>query len=234
MPAAPSRQLSPTRSLCLSWSGGKDSALALWRLREREGRLPGFLLSTVVEGEGRISMHGVRSELVRRQAQSLGVGLVEVEIPTRCPDSVYEQRMGDAFLAGALREVREVAFGDLFLGDIRAYRENRLAGVGRAACFPVWGLDTAELASEFVAAGFRAILVCVDTRALPASFAGRDFDERLLGDLPARVDPCGENGEFHTFVYDGPIFKSPVEVERGAVTERDGFAFCDLLGGGPA
>lgn len=219
--------------MSLAWSGGKDSSLALWSLREQEGRLPGSLLTTVTADYERISMHGVRRDLLRRQAESIGVPLVEVEIPTPCPNEVYEARMAAALASEQMAGVKEVAFGDLFLGDIREYRESRLAPAGLRAHFPVWGLDTAELAHRFVQLGFRAVLVCVDPRALDGSFAGREFDEHLLGDLPAGVDPCGENGEFHTFVYDGPIFDATVSCERGEVMERDGFVFCDLLAADP-
>jgi uncharacterized protein (TIGR00290 family) len=220
-----------TRSLSLGWSGGKDSALALWTLREREGRLPGSLLTTVTAEYDRVSMHGVRRELLRIQAERVGVPLVQVEIPTPCSNEVYEERMAAALASPEMEGVEEMAFGDLFLEDIREYRESRLIGTGRRAVFPVWGLDTAELARRFVAEGFRAVLVCVDPRALDSAFAGREFDETLLCDLPPGVDPCGENGEFHTFVYDGPIFSEPVACRRGEVVEREGFVFCDLLAG---
>lgn len=223
--------LSLTRSLSLAWSGGKDSALALWTLREREDRLPGLLLTTVTAEYERVSMHGVRRELLASQAQLVGVPLVEVEIPVRCTDEVYDARMAGAFASAQMAGVEEMAFGDLFLQDIRDYRESRLAAVGRRALFPVWGLDTAELARRFVSLGFRAILVCVDPRALDPAFAGREFDESLLDELPRGVDPCGENGEFHTFVYDGPIFAGAVPCRRGEAVERDGFVFCDLLAG---
>ncbi len=219
------------RSLSLGWSGGKDSALALWVLREQEGRLPGSLLTTVTAKYERVSMHGVRRELLSIQAQFVGVPLVEVEIPTPCSNEVYEARMAAALASPGMEGVEEMAFGDLFLQDIREYRESRLVGTGRRALFPVWGLHTGELARRFIALGFKAILVCVDPRTLDPSFAGREFDESLLEDLPPEVDPCGENGEFHTFVYDGPIFSEPVPCRRGEVVERDGFAFCDLLVG---
>ncbi|MGA9315535.1 MAG: ATP-binding protein [Solirubrobacteraceae bacterium] len=218
-----------TRSLSLAWSGGKDSALALWTLREREGRLPASLMTTVTAEYERISMHGVRRELLARQAQLVGVPLVEVEIPVRCTDEVYEARMAAVFASEAMSSVEEVAFGDLFLRDVREYRESRLATVGRRAVFPVWGLDTVETALQFISLGFRAILVCIDPRVLAPSFAGREFDESLLEDLPPAVDPCGENGEFHTFVYDGPVFRDAVDCRRGEVVERGGFVFCDLL-----
>jgi uncharacterized protein (TIGR00290 family) len=214
-------------SVALSWSGGKDSALALRALRE-EGVAPAALLSTVTEDYERVSMHGVRRTLLRKQAAATGVPLVEVEIPAGCTNDVYESRMEAAF-AGELAAVQEFAFGDLFLEDIREYRESRLARAGRRARFPVWGRDTAALARRFIADGFRAILVCVDPVKLDPSFAGRDYDERLLEDLPAGVDPCGENGEFHTFVTAGPVFDRAIACRRGEVVERDGFVFCDLL-----
>ncbi len=215
--------------LALSWSGGKDSALALWALREEEGVTPAVLLSTLTEEYERVSMHGVRRSLLRRQAAATGLPLVEVVIPAECPNDVYESRMEAAFASIELAAVGEVAFGDLFLEDIRAYRESRLAQAGRRARFPVWGCDTAALARRFLAAGFRATLVCVDPRALDPSFAGRDYDERLLAELPAGVDPCGENGEFHTFVTAGPVFAQPIACRRGEVVERGDFVFCDLL-----
>jgi uncharacterized protein (TIGR00290 family) len=218
----------PTPTLALSWSGGKDSALALWKLRE-EGLVPGCLLSTVDEERDLVPMHGVRLELLRRQAERTGIPLVEIEIPAPCSNDVYEARMAQAWASTELAEVREVAFGDLFLHDIRDYREDRLAVVGKDALFPVWGLDTTELAHRFLALGFKAILVCVDPKALHPSFAGREFDEALLADLPSAVDPCGENGEFHTFVYDGPVFGRAVGCRRAAMVERDGFVFCDLV-----
>lgn len=222
-----------TRSLSLAWSGGKDSALALWTLREREGRLPASLMTTVTAEYERISMHGVRRELLARQAQLVGVPLVEVEIPVRCTDEVYDERMAAAFASEEMSSIQEVAFGDLFLQDVREYRESRLATVGRCAHFPIWGFDTMELARQFISLGFRAILVCVDPRVLDPDFAGREFDEGLLDDLPPEIDPCGENGEFHTFVYDGPAFAGAVDCRRGDVVERGGFVFCDLVAGAP-
>jgi uncharacterized protein (TIGR00290 family) len=211
----------------LSWSGGKDSALALWTLR-REQREPQALITTVTEGYERISMHGVRRELLARQAEALGIPLVEVVIPPACVNDVYEARMAKAFAATPLSGVQAVAFGDLFLEDVRAYREARLAAGGKRGLFPLWGRDTAALAREFLDAGFEAMLVCVDPRALDAAFAGRRYDEQLLAELPPGVDPCGENGEFHTFVSAGPIFAHAIACERGQIVERDGFVFGDL------
>jgi uncharacterized protein (TIGR00290 family) len=213
----------------LSWSGGKDSALALHELRERSGTPPRALITTVTVDYGRISMHGVRRELLGRQARAAGLPLVEVEIPADCSNDVYEQRMGQALAEAPLADARTIAFGDLFLADIRAYREERLSRVGKRASFPLWGQDTGTLAREFIAAGFEAVLVCVDPRRLDPSFAGRRFDAELLTDLPPNVDPCGENGEFHTFVHAGPIFDAPIPCRIGETVERDGFVFCDLL-----
>lgn len=215
-------------SLALAWSGGKDSALALHALRAEE-REPSALLTTVTEGVERISIHGVRRELLRQQAAAIGIDLVEVRIPLPCPNEIYEARMEEALAKPPLDAVAEVAFGDLFLEDVRAYREERLAPTGRRALFPVWGRDTSELAYAFIAAGFQAILATVDPRSLDASFAGRAYDEALLRDLPPDVDPCGENGEFHTFVHAGPIFAAPLAVETGDVVVRDGFVYCDIL-----
>lgn len=212
----------------LSWSGGKDSALALWTMRE-EGVEPAALLTTVTEDYGRISMHAVRRELLEAQAAAVGVPLVEVLIPAACIDEVYEERMAAALASSPLAEVEEFAFADLFLEDIRAYREERLAAIGRRASFPIWGRKTAALAETFVDADFEATLVCVDPRQIDPSFCGRAFDSDLLRDLPASADPCGENGEFHTFVTAGPVFSAPVPVESGETVERDGFVFHDLL-----
>ncbi|HET9094168.1 MAG TPA: ATP-binding protein [Solirubrobacteraceae bacterium] len=215
--------------LALSWSGGKDSALALQALRAEPGQGPDALITTVTAGVGRISMHGVRRELLAAQARAAGLPLVEVEIPPACPNDVYEQRMGQALAEAPLAPAQTIAFGDLFLTEIRAYREQQLHRIGRQAVFPLWGRDTHRLAREFIASGFEAILVCVDPRHLDPSFAGRRFDGELLADLPRHVDPCGENGEFHTFVHAGPVFTAPIACQIGGVAERDGFVFCDVL-----
>jgi uncharacterized protein (TIGR00290 family) len=211
----------------LSWSGGKDSALTLWALR-CQGVEPEALITTVTDAYDRISMHGVRRELLARQADAVGIPLVEVRIPPACVNDVYEARMAEAFASPPLSDVEAVAFGDLFLEDVRAYREERLATAGRHGLFPLWGRDTGMLAREFIAEGFQAFITCLDPRALDASFAGRAYDEQLLADLPASVDPCGENGEFHTFVHAGPIFTEPIACDPGEVVEREGFVFCDL------
>ena len=217
-----------TEPILLSWSGGKDSSLALHTLRQMPDVEVAGLLTTVTEDYDRISMHGVRRSLLEQQAAAAGLPLHIVSIPRECPNEIYEERM-TAVLTG-IRDagIRRVAFGDLFLEDIRAYRESRLAPFGMEAMFPLWGRDTAALAREFLRLGFAAFLVCVDTENLDAAFAGRAFDEDLLRDLPPGVDPCGENGEFHTFVHAGPVFRAPIPCRRGAVEDRGRFWFCDL------
>jgi uncharacterized protein (TIGR00290 family) len=215
--------------LALSWSGGKDSSLALWVLREELEIEPVALLTTLTEDYDRISMHAVRGELLRAQAQATGVELVEIGIPASCSNEVYGERMEGALGQPPLDKVKTIAFADLYLEDIRAYREERLAAAGRECLFPLWGRHTAALAREFIDAGFEATLVSVDPSQLDPSFVGRRYDEELLADLPASVDPCGENGEFHTFVHAGPVFDAPIEIELGEVVTRDGFAFQDLL-----
>ena len=202
--------------------------MAFDRLR-REGAQIAALLTTVTEGYDRISMHGVRRELLCRQARAMGIPLHEVLIPPQCINPVYEGRM-EAALRGFLdRGVRTVAFGDIFLEDLREYRERNLARVNMRAIFPVWKADTRELAEQFVLSGFRAVAVCIDPRKLGPRFAGRELDAAFFRDLPPEVDPCGENGEFHTFVYDGPIFREPVRIVPGEVVRRDGFLFSDFL-----
>jgi len=221
------RRVKSCAPFALSWSGGKDSALTLWTLR-REGREPVALITTVTEGYDRISMHGVRRELLAQQAEALDIPLVEVVIPPGCVNEVYEARMAEAFASAPLSRVNEVAFGDLFLDDVRAYREARLAAAGKQGLFPLWARDTRELARECIAAGVEAIIVCLDPGAVDPSFAGRSYNEQLLAELPASVDPCGENGEFHTFVHAGPLFVEPIPCKTGEIVEREGFVFCDL------
>jgi uncharacterized protein (TIGR00290 family) len=220
--------------LILSWSGGKDSALALDALRGAGVHDPIVLLTSVTAGYERIAIHGVRRELLRAQAGALGLPLHEFTLQPDCSNEAYE-----AALASALDEVRtrhgarRIAFGDLYLEDVRRYREERVGALGFEPVFPLWGADTAALAESFVARGFQARLVCVDTTQLDASFAGRAYDAALLDDLralPRPVDPCGENGEFHTFVTFGPGFGTPVACDVGEVVMRGGrFAYCDLL-----
>jgi uncharacterized protein (TIGR00290 family) len=211
------------------WSGGKDSAMALHALGADPGvRITG-LLTTVTDEYDRISMHGVRRALLERQSESLGLPLHAVLIPPQCVNAIYEQRMKDALEQHHARGVRRIAFGDIFLEDLRVYREQNLTKVGMEAVFPIWKRDTRELAGELIRLGFRAIAVCIDPRVLAPSFAGRELDESFFSDLPPGVDPCGENGEFHTFAFDGPIFRAPIRFRTGETAHRDGFYFCDLL-----
>ena len=213
------------------WSGGKDSVLALHALLRQGDVRVSALLTTVTEGYDRISMHGVRRELLRRQAESLRLPLHEVFIPPKCGNPIYEARMEEALLLYREQGIRRVTFGDIFLEDLRVYREKNLARVEMQALFPLWRRDTRELIREFHAFGFRAVAACIDPKVLDASFAGRELDASFFADLPPGVDPCGENGEFHTFVFDGPIFARPVEFTVGEVVQRDSFVFCDLLPG---
>jgi uncharacterized protein (TIGR00290 family) len=214
--------------VALAWSGGKDSALALTALR-RDGTNVAALLTTFTDDYDRVSMHGVRRALVRGQAAAAGIPLVEVGIPAACVNDVYAARMEAAFCSPPLTELDAVASGDLFLEDVRAYREERLASAGKSALFPLWGCDTAALARSFIEDGFQAYVVCVDTRRLDVSFAGRDYDAAFLDDLPSGIDPCGENGEFHSFVHAGPCFDRPVPCRVGEHVLREGFAFADLV-----
>jgi len=224
------------------WSGGKDSAMALHTLLQQnqfqvvallttitEARVPGFVLANPGSTEDRIAMHGVRRELLHRQAVSLRLPLHEVSIPPQCVNPIYEARMEAALRLFHKRGVRTVAFGDIFLEDLRAYREKNLARIGMTALFPLWKRDTRELIRHFHAHHFRAIAACIDSKVLDPSFAGRELDASFFRDLPPHADPCGENGEFHTFVFDAPIFHSPIPVRTGEVVNRDGFIFCDLL-----
>jgi len=211
------------------WSGGKDSAMALHTLLQQNQFQVVALLTTVTEGYDRIAMHGVRRELLHRQAQSLRLPLHEVSIPAQCVNPIYEARMEAALRHFYDRGLRTVAFGDIFLEDLRAYREKNLARIGMTALFPLWKRDTRELVRHFRAHHFRAITVCIDSKVLDRSFAGRELDASFFRDLPPHADPCGENGEFHTFVFDAPIFQSPIPVRTGEVVNRDDFVFCDLL-----
>jgi uncharacterized protein (TIGR00290 family) len=211
------------------WSGGKDSALALHTLLQQSDVHIAALLTTVTEGYDRISMHGVRRELLQQQAESLRLPLHEVLIPPQCGNPIYEARMEEALLLYFKQGIRRVAFGDIFLEDLRLYREKNLARVAMQAFFPVWKRDTCELIREFHAAQFRAVAVCIDSKVLDPSFAGRELDESFFADLPPGVDPCGENGEFHTFVFNGPIFARPVDFTLGEVVQRESFIFRDLL-----
>jgi uncharacterized protein (TIGR00290 family) len=213
----------------VSWSSGKDSAWMVHVLRQMAGVEVGALLTTVNDAVKRVAMHAVRVELLQAQADALGLPLWQIPIPSPCSNDVYEGAMAEAVRRAVAEGFTHIAFGDLFLEDIKRYREERLAGTGLTPLFPLFGADTTKLASEMVAAGLGARLTCVDPRVLDRSFAGRDFDASFLADLPPSIDPCGERGEFHTFAYRGPMFRQPIPVEPGAIVDRDGFVFADLL-----
>jgi uncharacterized protein (TIGR00290 family) len=215
--------------ILVSWSSGKDSAWMLHTLRqEHPGQVAG-LLTTVNEAFDRVAMHAVRRSLLESQAEAVGLRLYTVNLPWPCTNVEYEQRMRTAIATFLNEGFTHVAFGDLFLEDVRRYREERLAGTGLSPLFPLWKTrSTADLAREMIAGGLRAYLTCVNPQKLPAGFAGRAFDSALLHDLPHDIDPCGENGEFHSFVWDGPMFKAPLEVRVGDIVERDGFVFADV------
>lgn len=216
----------------LSWSGGKDAMLALERLQGDSSYRVAGLLTTVTANDDRVGMHGVRRSIVQRQAEGLGLPLYVAQIPAAADNDVYEAAFADA-LAAARRDepgLDTIAFGDLFLGDVRAWREAQLARVGWRGLFPLWGEDTASLARHFIARGHRAILCCVDTAQLDAAFCGRDFDAKLLAELPPGVDPCGESGEFHTCVHAGPLWPRPIALLRGEAMLRDArFQWVDLI-----
>jgi uncharacterized protein (TIGR00290 family) len=218
---------SPPRCI-VSWSSGKDSAWLVHVLRRRSDVPVAGLLTTINEQAQRVAMHAVRTELLDAQAASLGLPLWKIPLPSPCSNEAYEHIMGDAVRRIVSDGFTHIAFGDLFLEDVRAYRERQLAGTGLTPLFPIFGADTAALAREMVASGLCARITCLDPRVLDRRFAGRDFDAALLADLPSAVDPCGERGEFHSFAYAGPMFRQPVPVESGAVVERDGFVFADL------
>ena len=217
-----------TRRVLLAWSSGKDSAFSLHVLRSQGVAVVG-LLTTINEAFDRVAMHAVRLELLRAQADAVGLPLLEVRIPWPCPNEAYEAAMAAALETARERGVTAVAFGDLFLEDVRRYREEKLAPTGLEPIFPLWGRPTRALAEEMVALGQKAVLTCVDPRVVPRELAGRAFDASLLAELPAAVDPCGERGEFHSFAWDGPAFRRPVPVDVGEVVARDGFVFADLV-----
>jgi uncharacterized protein (TIGR00290 family) len=222
--------VTPARAKALiSWSSGKDSAFALHEvLRAGEFDVVGAL-TTVTETFGRVSIHGVRQEILRAQLDAAGLPPTIVPIPYPCPNEIYEARMGEAIAAAVQAGITHIIFGDLFLEDIRAYREQKLAGTGITPVFPLWGRPTSQLAQQMIAEGFEAYIATVDLKKLPAHFAGRKFDDQLLADLPRGVDPCGENGEFHSCVVAGPIFKRRLAVRPGERVERDGYAYSDLM-----
>jgi uncharacterized protein (TIGR00290 family) len=212
----------------ISWSSGKDSAWMVHVLRQRGDVQPAGLLTTINEAAERVAMHAVRVDVLQAQADALGLPLWRVSIPSPCPNEVYERAMGAAVARAVADGFTHVAFGDLFLEDVRRYREERLAGTGLTPLFPLFGADTAALAREMIAGGLRARITSLDPRVIDRSLAGRDFDGALLAELPPAVDPCGERGEFHTCAYAGPMFNHPVPVETGITVERDGYVFTDL------
>lgn len=217
------------RRTLLSWSSGKDSAWALHVLRQDPQVDVVGLFCTVNQEFERVAMHAVRVELLERQAKSVGLPLHRIEIPYPCSDAVYGAAM-TSFLAQAQQaKIECFAFGDLFLDDVRRYREERLAGTGITPLFPLWGIPTQDLAREMLRGGLKAVITCIDPKRLTKNFVGREYDESFLNDLPGDVDPCGENGEFHSFAFAGPMFQNPVAITPGEIVERDGFVFADLL-----
>jgi uncharacterized protein (TIGR00290 family) len=219
----------PRPKALIAWSSGKDSAWALHAARRAgEFDIVGAM-TTVTDEFERVSMHGVREELLRAQLAAAGLPAIVVRIPYPCPNEIYEREMGKAIAEVKARGVTHIIFGDLYLEDVRAYRERQLAGTGITPVFPLWGLPTGQLARDMIDGGVQAHLAVVDLKKLPAAFAGRSFDAGLIGALPAGSDPCGENGEFHTFVSAGPMLARKIAVKVGDTVERDGFAFADLL-----
>lgn len=213
----------------ISWSSGKDSAWALHRARLADEHVIVGALTTITENFDRVSMHGVRREVLDAQLQAAGLPLFPVTIPSPCPNEIYEARMGEMVRGLRARGISKIIFGDLFLEDIRAYREERLRGTGIDAVFPLWKIPTGQLAREMIAGGLKARVVCLDPKKMPRELAGAEFGEALLEALPPGIDPCAENGEFHTCVTRGPMFSENLEVKMGEVVERGGFVFADLM-----
>lgn len=213
----------------MCFSGGKDSALALGELLKSDEYEVVELLTTVTETYDRISMHGVRRELLEAQAAAIGLPLKQILIPPECVNDTYQSRMKEACLAYKARGIHHMAFGDLYLEDIRAYRNEQLAKVNITPLYPLWAMDTTALAQKFIAEGYQATLCCIDPAQIPASFCGASFDQILLNTLPKTADPCGENGEFHTFVWDAPYFSRAIPCHKGEIVLRDNFWFCDLI-----
>ncbi len=215
--------------ILVSWSSGKDSAWMLHALRQQAPHAVAALLTSVSEVHERVSMHGVRTTILEQQASAAGLPLITVPLPSPCSNEIYEARMGSTVRQAVADGFTHAAFGDLFLEDVRSYRESRLAGSGLQPLFPLWGIATDLLAREMIDAGLEARLTCVDPRVVDRSFAGRRFDRTLLAELPPGVDPCGERGEFHTCVLAGPMFSSRIDARVGEIVERDGFVFADLV-----
>jgi uncharacterized protein (TIGR00290 family) len=222
---------SAARPTLLSWSSGKDSAWALHQLQQDPGIDLRGLFCTVNQAFARVAMHGVRLELLRQQADALGLPLQVIDLPWPCSNERYQEIMAVFVAEARAAGIACFAFGDLFLQDIRQYRETQLAGTGIEPIFPLWGRNTRQLAQEMIAGGLRAKLTCIDPKQMPRKLAGHEFNAALQAALPDQVDPCGENGEFHSFVFDGPMFLQPVALQAGEVVERDGFVFADFLPG---
>lgn len=216
------------KRVLVSWSSGKDCAWALHLLRLQPGIEIAGLLTTINSEFDRVAMHGTRRTVVEAQATAAGLALWSIPLPWPCTNEIYEQRMADACRRAVDEKIDAIAFGDLFLGDVRGYRERQLAPTGLEPLFPLWDIPTAGLARDMIAGGLRAKLVCVDSRQLATMFAGREFDVALLHDLPSGVDPCGENGEFHSCVYDGPMFHQSIGLEADEIVNRDGFVYADF------
>jgi uncharacterized protein (TIGR00290 family) len=217
------------KKILLSWSSGKDSVWALHLLRQQPDIEVAALLTSFNSAADRVAMHAVRRALVDTQASRTGIPQWSVDLPWPCSNAQYEERMRDVCQRALAEGITAIAFGDLFLQDIRDYRERQLQGTGLEPLFPVWEIPTTKLARDMIAAGVKAKITCVDPAQVDRAFAGCDFDQALLDSLPPGVDPCGENGEFHTFVYDAPVFSSPIAVSMGEIVERDGFVFADVL-----
>jgi uncharacterized protein (TIGR00290 family) len=217
------------KKILLSWSSGKDSVWALHLLRQQPDIEVAALLTSFNSAADRVAMHAVPRALVDTQASRTGIPQWSVDLPWPCSNAQYEERMRDVCQRALAEGITAIAFGDLFLQDIRDYRERQLQGTGLEPLFPVWEIPTTKLARDMIAAGVKAKITCVDPAQVDRTFAGRDFDQALLDSLPPGVDPCGENGEFHTFVYDAPVFSSPIAVSMGEIVERDGFVFADVL-----
>jgi uncharacterized protein (TIGR00290 family) len=217
------------QKILFGWSGGKDSAMALYEILKSSEYQVVSLLTTITEDYDRISMHGVRRILLEQQAKSLDIPLYKVFIPKDCSNEIYAAKMTEALNKFKQDGIEKVAFGDIFLEDVKKYREDNLARLNMNGVFPIWGRDSAELAHSFISLGFKSVISCIDTKVMDKKFLGRQFDEDFLANLPPNIDPSGENGEFHSFVYDGPIFKQRIGYKRGEMVLRDSFHFCDLI-----
>jgi uncharacterized protein (TIGR00290 family) len=218
------------KKIIVSWSGGKDSALALYNIVKDEKFEVSALLTAITEDYNRVSMHGIRRIMLEKQVEYLGCFLEKIFIPKNASDKEYKSQMVSTLQKYLLHGIRSIIFGDIFLEDVRKYREENLSKIGMTALFPLWKKDTLQLAKEFIKLGFKSVITCVDSKSLSKNFVGRVFDKEFLSALPYNVDPMGENGEFHSFVFDGPLFKRRVKFELGDIVLRDGrFYFCDLI-----